>query len=131
MAVEVERDDRIRGNIEVGERTQQTERGLAVERRRNVDHAESLGRGAEAALRRLRRCVMRKVLIGLAAVLSACAAYTSGTTSVSPPTAGGYVTNAPPSFGTGSRVMVQLTQPLGSGISYPGERFTATVAEPV
>jgi len=63
--------------------------------------------------------------------LSACA--TTGATTVAQPgdVAVDEQANPPPGFGAGSRMMVQLTQPLGAGISYAGERFSATVADPV
>jgi hypothetical protein len=73
---------------------------------------------------------MRKLAM-IAVTLAACA--TTGVNTVSPPSdvAVDEAANPPPSFGAGSRMMVQLTQPLGAGISYAGERFSATVAEPV
>jgi hypothetical protein len=70
---------------------------------------------------------MRKLLI-LAVALAAACATSPGF--IAPP-AGTYATNPPVHFGKGSRMLVQLTQPLGPGISFAGERFVAVVAEPV
>lgn len=74
---------------------------------------------------------MNKLALACVVTLAACA--TTGLNAVAPPSdvAVNAMASPPPSFGAGSRMMVQLTQPLGAGISYVGERFSATVAEPV